>query len=88
MFRVICIDDTGKPPSIKPENWIKKDRIYTVIEIYEAMIDGTVGYILEEVKPKVFGIAGYRASRFREIEEMSDEALAELMEECLTGVNI
>jgi hypothetical protein len=84
MFRVICIDDSKKPAPIKPENWIKKNRIYTVVEVYKAwMDDGAEGYVLEEVSPNTLGYEGYRASRFKPFEELPDEALAELLEETL-----
>jgi hypothetical protein len=84
MFRVICINDSGRPANVAPENWIKKDRIYTVVEVYTGWLDGQEGYVLEEVSPKSAGYEGYLAKRFAPFEEMSDDELSELLEECLT----
>jgi DNA-binding transcriptional regulator PaaX len=84
MFRVICVNDSGRPAMIAPENWIKKDRVYTVVELYQGWADNEEGYILEEVTPKSAGYEGYKASRFKPFEEMTDEALEELLEECFS----
>lgn len=51
--RVICINDTVEPDKLAEikgdfENWIVKDRIYTIREVLKN--DGIVdGYLLEEV---------------------------------------
>jgi hypothetical protein len=81
MFRVICIDDTKRPVNIVPSNWVKKDKIYTVIEVYKGVLDNREGYVLEEINPNNNMHAGYASFRFKPVDELPDDALAELLEE-------
>lgn len=88
--RVICINDTIDPDKLSEvsrdfENWIKKDRIYTIREILDN--DGIVdGYLLEEVHnfPKFMRLLGrvqepaFSTDRFRIMKE--DEVMRRVKE--------
>lgn len=49
-FRVVCIDDTGRPDGIPTSKWIKKDEIYTVIQVDKIRLQGgMLGFKLAEI---------------------------------------
>lgn len=74
-LHVTCIDDSGKPESVK--RWIVKDQVYTVAEIVKAINrPGEYAYKLVEVNPGGMYEA-FRAIRFEPLESNAlDEALA------------
>lgn len=48
-FKVICVNDENRPDGIPLSKWIKKDEIYTVIEISIMRVqDDIIGFKLEE----------------------------------------
>jgi hypothetical protein len=46
---VICINDLNKPIEIPNSKWIKKNNIYTVIEVQRLLSSNQIGYVLEEI---------------------------------------
>jgi hypothetical protein len=85
MFRVICVDDANKPNDISAKNWIKKDRVYTVIRVFEQPLqNNAMAFQLEEVMPDA-PYNSYLAVRFKPVEEVSDEVLYNLLEETLVN---
>lgn len=73
--KVICINDTPIPGQpIRPGIAIpKKDKIYTVRDVYQTKMDGYWAILVEEIKnppSPVWGKElGFRAIRFREIDD-------------------
>lgn len=49
-FRVICMNDSDRPESIPLSSWVKKDNIYTVVQVDRLhMQGGSIGYKLYEI---------------------------------------
>lgn len=84
MFKVVCIDDKGRPNEIPLNQWIKLNKVYTVIQISKCLMqDGILGFKLEEVNLNgCFPYEFYAASRFRLLKE--DEVQTEELVEELT----
>ena len=90
-FKVVCINDRDRPDGIPINRWIKKDQIYTVIEVSRLhMQGGMLGFKLAEINiDDCFPYQYFAASRFlplmpREndwIEETLDRLLEEAKEE-------
>jgi hypothetical protein len=75
-MKVLCINDADKPAKISEENWIKKGKIYTVIEVKKMGLQkGQLGYKLAEVNipEKSFPYEYYSSSRFGFLVEPVDE---------------
>ena len=50
-MQVICNDDSKRPKQVPEHKWLKKDKLYTVIDIVKLNIQvGAVGYKLEEIE--------------------------------------
>lgn len=86
MFKVICINDSGRPNEIPISKWIKKDEEYTVIRMdYMNMQGRLLGFQLEEVSLEgCFPYLYYSSSRFRPLTEddiNAEKAVRSLLEE-------
>ena len=60
----MCLDISGKPESIKTQDWLEEGKIYTVIKVIRAKIQNKLGYVLEEVSTNDPAFFGYSTSRF------------------------
>ena len=65
-FRVICIEDGGRPESIPTSKWIKKGEHYTVVEVSKMRVQGgLLGFKLAEVNiDSCFPYQYFSANRF------------------------
>lgn len=83
-MKVICINNSNRPPSIPLKDWPDKGEIYTVVATLPQPVLG-FGYVLEEIAPPAdSGFNSYDAARFREATDddlEAIEAVRELMEE-------
>lgn len=73
-IQVICINDKGRPEGFPQSKWIKKNEIYTVVEVANMMIQGCQGLILAEID--MTGCDPYRyfaAWRFAPLQGQSEE---------------
>jgi len=77
---VVCINDSDKPNEIPIGKWIKKDNIYTVIDIQKLLSSHQLGYVLEEITldESCFPYFYFDARRFAMCDEI---VINELMEE-------
>lgn len=86
-MRVICINDSDKPNDIPLSKWVKKDEVYTVIEIARLnMQAGMLGFKLEEINlDDCFPYRYFAASRFAPLaptkREWAEEVLKKISEE-------
>ena len=49
-FRVLCIDSTSKPESIPNSKWVKKNQVYTVVQVDKLnMQNKKLGYKIYEI---------------------------------------
>lgn len=88
--KVVCIDDTPRPnkpvrPGVKLP---KKDKIYTIRDMYTAKSTGELALILVEIKNKPHPSwnkeLGFLADRFRPIDEsyrFAEETLSKIEKE-------
>ncbi len=83
-MKVLCIDDTNRPSKISEEHWIKKGKVYTVIEVKKmGLQQNMMGFKLEEVilPEKCFPYEYFSSLRFGmlvEPEEENEELSTEL----------
>lgn len=88
MSRYICIDDTRNEASVHFQNWVEKDKEYTVRRI-EGSLDGTQRVLLNEVRNKPIFIAelgghaepGFSVERFRLLDDNTLQEVVEVEEE-------
>ncbi len=85
MFKVICIDDTCRPDGIPLSKWIKKDNMYTVIDIKKMNLQGgMLGYKLEEIDlDSCFPYQYFSAKRFAIILKQDNKWAEETLEKVL-----
>ena len=75
-MKVLCIDDSNRPSKIPIENWIQKDKVYTVIEVKNMGLQkDTMGYKLAEIElpENCFPYEYFSSKRFGFIVEVVDE---------------
>lgn len=48
-MKVICINNSNRPPEIPLEKWIKEGNPYTVTKVMKLNIQNLIGYELEEI---------------------------------------
>lgn len=49
-FKVICLNDKGRPDGIPTSKWVKEGEPYTVIEVSKLTLQGNIiGYKLAEI---------------------------------------
>jgi hypothetical protein len=61
---VMCLDNSGKPESIKTKDWLEEGKIYTVVKVIRAIIQNKLGYVLEEIATNDPAFFGYDTKRF------------------------
>jgi len=83
-MKVLCIDDTNRPSKISEEYWVKKGKVYTVIEVKKMGLQKDImGFKLEEIAlPETcFPYEYFSSLRFGmlvEIENENEELSTEL----------
>ena len=84
MIKCICIDNDNKPKAINTEHWLKKGEEYSVLMIYNmVMQEGILGVVLKEIDLEAHGYhySCFRMDRFGfELDDL--EALVELAKDC------
>ena len=95
--KVLCVDDSINPNMLTDmafhlifPNWVKKNEIYTVRDIFDN--NGIIASILvEELRNAIIYIdilqvtreAAFRINRFREIDDSMDTAISELFDQVI-----
>ena len=95
-FRVLCLIDSAKPENIPNNKWVKKDSVYTVVQVDRLHLSGgTLGYKLYELNiDECFPYTYFGAWRFAVIadqldtEEEVEELIDNLLEEASAGKEI
>lgn len=64
MIKVICIDDSNRPPDVPLTNWIKKEQEYTVVRVGMNKLTQDEYFVLQEIHPTP-PYGGYKVNRFR-----------------------
>lgn len=64
MLKVVCIDDSNRPPYIPTSCWIKEGEEYTVVKVGMDKLTQEEYFVLEEVQPTL-PYGGYRTDRFK-----------------------
>lgn len=87
-FKAYCINDANRPSDIPTSKWVKKNELYTVIDVARLMIQGgRIGFKLAEVN--LDGCAPYEyydATRFAIIlnqKVITDIELNKLLQEAI-----
>jgi len=87
---VMCLDNSGKPESIKTKDWVEEGRHYTIVKIIRAKIQNKMGYVLEEVQTNDPAFFGYDVARFGlsiwEIERMIKKGEIEVEDRVLEKI--
>lgn len=83
-MKVLCINDKNRPAELPTSKWIKKDEIYTVIDVIKCTSQGGIfGYVLEEIDLKGYEpYMCFSAHRFAlpiEDKVIKEEILEEIM---------
>lgn len=86
-FKVVCIDDANLAKQIPPHKRIKKDEIYTVVEVAKMMLQGgQLGFKLKEIDlTDCIPYEYFSAKRFAPLSE-EDEQAEQAVEELLSEV--
>jgi hypothetical protein len=74
-MQVICNDDSKRPKQVPEHKWLKKDKLYTVIDIVKLNIQvGAVGYKLEEIEldQSCFPYEYFNSNRFSLFEKVKE----------------
>jgi hypothetical protein len=95
-FRVLCLIDSAKPENIPNNKWVKKDSVYTVVQVDRLHLSGgTLGYKLYELNiDDCFPYTYFGAWRFAVIADQLDtaeeieELIDNLLEEATAGKEI
>ena len=84
-FKVVCIDDKNRPDGIPINRWVKKDQIYTVIEVARLRIQGSMlGFKLSEINiDDCFPYQYFAASRFLPLLPKEDDWIEETLDRLL-----
>jgi len=87
---VMCLDNSGKPESIKTKDWLEEGKSYTVVKIIRAKIQNKMGYVLEEIQTNDPAFFGYDVARFSTpfavLEEMMKKGEIEVEDRVLEKV--
>ena len=90
-FRVLCLIDSAKPENIPNNKWVKKDSVYTVVQVDRLHLSGgTLGYKLYELNiDDCFPYTYFGAWRFAVIADQLDtaEEIEELIDNLLEEAN-
>jgi len=62
--QVMALDVSGKPESIKTQDWLEEGKVYTVVKVIRAIIQNKLGYVLEEIATNDPAFFGYDTKRF------------------------
>jgi len=88
--KVIALDVSGKPESIKTQDWLVEGNEYTVVKIVKAKIQNKLGFVLEEIQTNDPLFFGYDVARFgislNEVERMIINKEIEVEERILEKV--
>ena len=88
--KIMCLDNSGKPESIKTKDWLIEGNLYTPVKVIRAKIQNKMGYVLEEVQTNDPAFFGYDVARFGlsiwEIERMINSGEIEVEERVLEKV--
>jgi hypothetical protein len=87
-FKVVCINDSDKPEDIPSSKWVKKDQIYTVIEVSKMRMQGNkLGFKLAEINlDSCFPYQYFASSRFMPLLRIKDMSIEETLERLLEEV--
>jgi len=93
-FKAFCINDSNRPSDIPTSKWIKREKLYTVIEVKRLLIQGgRIGFKLAEVSLEgCYPYEFFSSDRFAlvldqgiisqlELNELLEEAIKEEHEE-------
>jgi len=90
-FRVLCLIDSAKPENIPNNKWVKKNSVYTVVQVDRLHLSGgTLGYKLYELNiDDCFPYTYFGAWRFAVIADQLDteEEVEELIDNLLEEAN-
>jgi hypothetical protein len=64
MFKVVCINNSNRPPEIPTSNWIKEGKEYTVVRVGMNKLTQEKYFVLQEIQPTP-PYGGYHINRFR-----------------------
>jgi len=84
MIKCICWNDKDKPSEIKAEHWVKDGKVYSILMIYNmVMQEGILGVVLKEIDLEAHGYkySCFRMDRFVFMKEDLD-ALIQLAKDC------
>lgn len=88
--KVIALDISGKPESIKTQDWLIEGESYSVVKVIRAKIQNKMGFVLEEIQTNDPLFFGYDVARFgisiNEIEKMIANKEIEVEERVLEKV--
>jgi hypothetical protein len=48
-MKILCINDANKPAEIPASKWVKKDQVYTLIEVQNLLSSQSFGFVLAEI---------------------------------------
>jgi hypothetical protein len=84
-FKVVCINDKNRPDGIPINRWVKKDQVYTVIEVARLNIQGgMLGFKLEEINiDDCFPYQYFAAFRFLPLLPKKDDWIEETLDRLL-----
>lgn len=77
MFKVVCVNDLNRPNELPTSHWVKRGKIYTVIQIDKMkMQGGKVAFKLEEINnDDYFPWTHFSSERFIPLDLLIDMAL-------------
>ena len=88
-FKVVCINDKGRPHEIPQHLWVERDEMYSVLSVQRmAKQPGVMGFVLAEIELPANGkFDSFDSKRFRPATDDDFNAIAAL-EQLLEEVGI
>jgi hypothetical protein len=81
-MKIMCINDANKPAEIPANKWVKKDQIYTLIEVQNLLSSQSFGFVLAEIvlDESCFPYHYFNPDRFVPIDTIQEDLLNQVEE--------
>jgi hypothetical protein len=76
-MKIMCINDANKPAEIPASKWVKKDHIYTLVEVQNLLSSQSFGFVLAEITldESCFPYHYFNPDRFVPIDAIQEDLL-------------
>ena len=81
-MKIMCVNDANRPKEIPQHKWVKKDQIYTLIEVQNLLSSQSFGFVLAEIDldESCFPYHYFSPERFVPIDSIQENLLSQVEE--------